>query len=73
MGICAPPRPPPTGPALPPSPPTPLQFTCCCPKFCFLGLPFQSRAGQELALFKGCGENWGGGEGGICFFLLNQC
>uniref|UniRef100_A0A452UE69 Uncharacterized protein n=1 Tax=Ursus maritimus TaxID=29073 RepID=A0A452UE69_URSMA len=43
-------------------------FTCCCCKFCFLGLPFQSWAAQELALFKACGENWGE-EGEICFFL----
>ena len=26
---------------------------------CFLGLPFQSWVVQELALFGGCGKNWG--------------
>lgn len=66
MGICAPP--PPRGQGFRPPPPTPLQFTCCCCKFCFPGLPFQSWATQELALFKACGENWGE-EGEICFFL----
>uniref|UniRef100_A0A8C3VV17 Uncharacterized protein n=1 Tax=Catagonus wagneri TaxID=51154 RepID=A0A8C3VV17_9CETA len=36
-----------------------LQLTCCCHKFCFLGLSSRSWVSQELALFKGCGENWG--------------
>uniref|UniRef100_A0A8I3NLW9 Uncharacterized protein n=1 Tax=Canis lupus familiaris TaxID=9615 RepID=A0A8I3NLW9_CANLF len=51
----------------------PLQPTCCCQRFCFLGLPFQPWAAWKSALFKGCEENWEGGVGGIYFFLLNQC
>uniref|UniRef100_A0A4W2EF39 Uncharacterized protein n=2 Tax=Bos TaxID=9903 RepID=A0A4W2EF39_BOBOX len=39
-----------------PAPPPP---TCCRHMSCFLGLPFQSWVVQELALFGGCGKNWG--------------
>uniref|UniRef100_A0A4X1VE20 Uncharacterized protein n=1 Tax=Sus scrofa TaxID=9823 RepID=A0A4X1VE20_PIG len=56
-------------PGLPPLPPA-LQLTCCRHKFCFLGVSSQSWVSQELALFKGCGENWGEIR---CFVRPVQC
>uniref|UniRef100_A0A2K5QQB7 Uncharacterized protein n=1 Tax=Cebus imitator TaxID=2715852 RepID=A0A2K5QQB7_CEBIM len=47
--------------------PSPLKFTCCCHKFGFLGLSFESWVVQELALFSVLGENWRGNS--LCFLL----